>query len=289
MGAAMLGHITRGGHAVTAFDIDPAALDRARQGGATAATLAEVAAAEVVIVMVATEPQIRAVIDGLLQAKPVAGTTVVVTATCHPALMVELAGLLAARGLDLVDAPVCYGMQGALQGQLISLCGGAAGAIDRVRPVLMCYSRSVEHLGGPGAGQIGKTCNNMLHWAACVANYEALALAKACGLDAQAMRETLLKCPARNTTLERWDTTRFTWHEKDMDAALDLAQDHGLALPLSGLVDQLVKRLGPDDVRELLHGPAGSYLGQPITAGSPADPRFHMPERRAVDRKPTRS
>jgi len=90
--------------------------------------------------------------------------------------------------------------------------------------VLSAYSRSVEHLGPSGSGQLGKTCNNMMHWAACVANYEVLALAKSCGIDAQAMRETLLKCPARNTTLERWDTSRFTWHQKDMDVALDLSQ-----------------------------------------------------------------
>ncbi len=158
-----------------------------------------------------------------------------------------------------MDAPVCYGLQGAKQGELISLCGGdGRGWSSAIRPVLMAYSRSVEHMGPVGAGQLAKTCNNMMHWAACVANYETLALAKACGIDAQAMRETLLKCPARNTTLERWDTTRFTWHEKDMDVALELGQQAGLALPLFGAVDQLVKRLGPDRVRELLHEPAGA-------------------------------
>ena len=76
---------------------------------------------------------------------------------------------------------------------------------------------------------------------------EVLALAKSCGIDAQAMRETLLKCPAKNTTLERWDTTKFTWHQKDMDVALELSQQAGLALPMFGLVDQLVKgKKGPE-------------------------------------------
>ncbi len=80
------------------------------------------------------------------------------------------------------------------------------------------------------------------------------------------MRETLLKCPARNTTLERWDTTKFTWHEKDMDVVLDLSQQAGLALPLFGAVDQLVKRLGPDQVKALLYGDEAEYLGQTIRA-----------------------
>ncbi|KKL94974.1 hypothetical protein LCGC14_1859300, partial [marine sediment metagenome] len=150
----------------------------------------------------------------------------------------------------------------------ISLCGGAPEDVATVTPILMSYSRSVEHLGPHGAGQLGKTCNNMMHWAACVANYEVLALAKSCGIDAQAMRETLLKCPARNTTLERWDSSRFTWHEKDMDVALDLSQQAGLSLPLFGAVDQLVKRLGPDRVRELLHEEDAEYLGLPIPVRS---------------------
>jgi len=145
---------------------------------------------------------------------------------------------------------------------------GAFEDVATVTPILMSYSRSVEHLGPHGAGQLGKTCNNMMHWAACVANYEVLALAKSCGIDAQAMRETLLKCPARNTTLERWDSSRFTWHEKDMDVALDLSQQAGLSLPLFGAVDQLVKRLGPDRVRELLHEEDAEYLGLPIPVRS---------------------
>ncbi|HZI06479.1 MAG TPA: hypothetical protein VEZ71_20790, partial [Archangium sp.] len=98
-----------------------------------------------------------------------------------------------------------------------------------------------------------------------------LLLAKRWGMDAQRMREILLQCPGRNVTLERWDTTRFTWHEKDMDVALDLAQEGGLALPLYGQVDQLVKRLGPDRVRELLHGAEAEYLGQRVVPLGPGD------------------
>ncbi len=267
MGAAMAGHVAAAGHEVLAFDTDPAALAAAASGGVRVADqLAELAGCETVIVMVATDDQSRAVVGALLAAGMARDAVIAVAATNHPATMLGLAADCAAAGVGFVDAPVCYGLQGAKRGELISLCGGAAADVARIAPVLECYSRSVEHLGPVGCGQLGKTCNNMMHWAACVANYETLALARACGIDAQAMRETLLKCPARNTTLERWDTSRFTWHGKDMDVAMDLAQQAGLALPLFGLVDQLVKRLGPDRVRALLHGDAADYLGQPIRA-----------------------
>lgn len=128
------------------------------------------------------------------------------------------------------------------------------------------YAFDVEHVGPIGAGQLAKTCNNLLHWIHCVGNYEALALAKQYGIDAQRMREVLLKSPGDNGTLRRWDTTKFTWQEKDMDFVMELAQNGGLMLPLSGCVDQLIKKFHADDVKALLYGPEASYLGQKVKA-----------------------
>lgn len=266
MGAAMAGHVADAGIGVLAFDADAGALAAATSGPVKAADgLGGIAAqADVVIVVVNTDAQTADVVEALLAAGPKAGQVIVIAATNHPGTMIALAKSCAMLGVGFVDAPVCYGLQGARQGDLISLCGGSEDDLARVRPVLMAYSRSVEHMGPVGTGQLGKACNNMMHWAACVANYETLALAKACGIDAQGMRETLLKCPAYNRTLERWDSSKFTWHEKDMDVVLNLSQQAGLPLPLFGLVDQLVKRLGPDRVRELLHEDDAEYLGLPI-------------------------
>lgn len=266
MGAAMAGHAAKAGHAVLAYDTDSTMLATAAVGDVAAAdTLGDIATrCEVVIVVVSTDDQSRSVVSALLDAGPKAGQAIVVAATNHPATMITLNADCAAQGIGFVDAPVCYGLKGAIDGDLVSLCGGTSENIAKITPVLMSYSRSVEHMGPVGTGQLGKSCNNMMHWAACVANYETLSLAKACGIDAQVMRETLLKCPARNTTLERWDSTRFTWHEKDMDVVLDLSQQAGLTLPLFGAVDQLVKRLGPEQVKALLYGDEADYLGQKI-------------------------
>ncbi len=134
--------------------------------------------------MVASDAQTASVVNGLLEAGLREGATLVVAATNHPKTMTALAATCAAKGVGFVDAPVCYGLQGAKTGDLISLCGGSESDIARVKPLLMTWSRSVEHIGPVGCGQIGKTCNNMMHWAACVANFETLALARACGIDA---------------------------------------------------------------------------------------------------------
>ena len=167
-----------------------------------------------------------------------------------------------AKGLRLIDAPVVFGALGAREGNLLSLCGGDAADVERARPVMMSYSRGVEHVGPLGAGQLAKTCNNLLHWIHCVANFETLAIAKRYGVDAQRMREVLLKCPGDNGTLRRWDSTRFTWQEKDMDFVVELAQNGGLVLPLSGQVDQLIKTMTAADVAALLYGPECTYLGR---------------------------
>lgn len=266
MGHAMAGHLVRKGHDVTAYDVDEARRAAVRETGARpVASLGELTRdAEILIVMVVSDEQSRAVVDEICAGDPARGALIAVAATNHPDTMRELAGKAAERGLRFIDAPVCFGLQGAKEGALVSLCGGSREDVAFAEPALRAYSRAVYHIGPVGTGQLAKTCNNMLHWAACVANYEVLLLAKRFGVDAQRLRETLLDCPGQNGTLAHWDTTRFTWPEKDMDIALDLAQTGGLTLPLFGQVDQLIKLLGPDQVRALLYEGETTYLGRTV-------------------------
>jgi 3-hydroxyisobutyrate dehydrogenase-like beta-hydroxyacid dehydrogenase len=262
MGASIAGHLAAKGHDVSAYDVDDARLNAVTSRGVSAAGSLETLAkmAELFLVVVSTDEQSRAVTEELSQhAGP--GALIAIVATNHPNTMKELAGLCAARGLRFIDAPVVYGASGAREGTLLSLCGGSEADIERARPALMAYSRNVLRVGPVGAGQLAKACNNLLHWVHCVSNFEALALAKRFGVDAQKMREVLLECPAFNLTLKRWDSTRFTWQEKDMDVTMELAQQAGLVLPLAGQVDQLVKLFSADDVKALLYGRECSYLG----------------------------
>jgi 3-hydroxyisobutyrate dehydrogenase len=272
MGLAMAGHMLDKGQTVSAFDVNADRLGLARDRGiAAAASLKELAkAAEVFILVVATDEQVVEVSEQLAQ-HAADGATIVVAATISVETVRNLGPCLAERGMRLVDAPVVYGASGARAGTLLSLCGGAAEDIERVRPALMCYSRDVVHVGPLGAGQVAKTCNNLLHWVHCVANFETLLIAKRYGLDAQRMREVLLECPGTNGTLRRWDSTRFTWQEKDMDLTMDLAQMSGLVLPLAGQIDQLVKLLSASDVKALLYGPECSYLGRNVSPLSPEE------------------
>ncbi len=273
MGLEMALHIQNKGHHVIGVDVDQKQIDEAKRRGLEASkNLAEhVAETDVFIVIVATDKQSELVVDTILNSDPKQGAAVVIAATNHPDTMLKLAPLCSAKEIRFIDAPVVFGMQGARDGNLASLCGGSEADVEYVSPVLMSYSRAVHRVGDVGAGQLGKTCNNMMHWAACCANFEVLALAKRYGINAQKMREILLECPARNTTLDRWDNTRFTWQEKDMDVAMELAQAAKIPLPLFGTIDQLIKMFTADDVSALLYGEKAEYLGVDISPMSTHD------------------
>ena len=271
MGLAMAGHMLDGGHEVSGFDVSAERLAAAAEKGIKAAgSLGDLSDAEAFILVVATDQQVIDVCETLSETAA-GGSIIAVAATISPETMLQLGPKLKDRGIGLVDAPVVYGASGARSGTLLSLCGGSEEDVERIRPVMMCYSRDVVRVGPLGSGQIAKSCNNLLHWVHCVANYETLLIAKRYGIDAQRMREILLQCPGTNGTLARWDSTRFTWQEKDMDVTLELAQKAGLMLPLAGQVDQIIKSLKADDVKGLLYGAEANYLGRTVRAMSPAE------------------
>ena len=268
MGLAMAGHIRDKGFAVSCHDVSVERMELAAERGiGTAADLGILAGeADVFILAVATDEQVVVTAQELAD-RAGEGTVIVIAATVNPDTVRNLGPQLAGRGKHVVDAPVVYGSLGAREGTLLSLCGGEEADIEHVRPVLACYSgRGVMRVGPLGAGQVAKSCNNLLHWVHCVANFETLLIAKRYGIDAQRMREILLECPGTNGTLRRWDTTRFTWQEKDMDLTLDLAQKAGLMLPLAGQVDQIIKSLSAADVKALLYEKETTYLGGRVGA-----------------------
>lgn len=264
MGEPMAGHVLKSRKfEVWVFDIRRSATKAiARKGAKIARSLEALGRlCDLIIVMVGYDHQVKQVVTDLAKVGR-KGAVIVITATSHPDMVIDCAEIARKRGMGVIDAPVCFGLEGARNGTLASLVGGAAKDVAKARPVLECYSRAVHHLGELGAGEIGKTLNNMLHWACCVANYEALLLGKVYGLNAQKLRETLVQCPGTNGTLARWDGTRFTWQEKDMDIALDLAQKRKLPLPFYGQVDQMIKWFHAEDVAALLYKKEAPYMGK---------------------------
>lgn len=268
MGAAMAGHLlSRGEDEVIVFDINKEAVDEAVGKGARAANqLGDLSAdAELAIIAVASDQQVLDV-AGELARNESSEIVLVVSSTVHPETIEKVADMVAGTKLRLVDSPVVFGSGGARDGTLMCLCGGDQADIDFIRPAMMAFSRDVVRVGELGHGQMAKAVNNMLHWSHCVSNFEALLLAKRYGLDAQNLREILLRSPGTNGTLETWDDTWLTWQEKDMDIVMDLAQKSGVTMPLFGQIDQLVKLITHQDIQDLLYGDEATYVGMTVTA-----------------------
>ena len=102
-------------------------------------------------------------VGALLEAGPKPGQVIVVAATNHPGTMIELAEACRAADVGFVDAPVCYGLQGAKQGNLISLCGGEAADIDAdPRPYFEAMVEALDHQLGRLLGAVDTTTTTVM-------------------------------------------------------------------------------------------------------------------------------
>jgi 3-hydroxyisobutyrate dehydrogenase-like beta-hydroxyacid dehydrogenase len=255
MGAQMARHMASKGYEVHGYDISAQALQRAQTHGVRIANSpAEVGQnAQVVVVMVATDDQINDVVvkSGLLDTLE-RGAVICIASSCSPETCRELARLAASNGIGVIDCPVVLGQEACDNGTMTTYVGGDAQSFEKAKPVLATFNRQVMHVGDVGAGQITKSINNMLLWACMVANFESLAFAKKLGMDIPRLIEALGHGSGANWSLSRWGKSTGKWAEKDMDVALELAQDARVPMPLAGLVDQLVKNINQERMKALL-------------------------------------
>ena len=189
MGGPMAANLVRAGHAVTGFDLSPAACDAARATGVAIAASAAAAAAgaEVVVTMLPAGRHLVEAYEGGLVAGAPAGALFIDSSTVDVASARQAHDLAAGAGMMAVDAPVSGGVGGASAGTLTFMAGGTPAALDRARPILAAMGKRVVACGGPGAGQAAKMCNNMILGIAMIGISEAFVLAEKLGLDHQAL------------------------------------------------------------------------------------------------------
>jgi 3-hydroxyisobutyrate dehydrogenase-like beta-hydroxyacid dehydrogenase len=255
MGLQMARHMAAKAFDVVGYDVATEANARAGDRGVRiCGSVAEVGShAEVVIVMVATDDQVKDVVlaSGLLD-RLARGAVICVASSVSPDLCRELAAAAAQKGIGVLDTPVVLGQEAANNGTLTIYVGGEEHWFERAKPALSAFGRQVLYLGASGNGQIAKTINNMLLWACMSANFEALSLAKTLGADIPRLVAALGQGSGANWSLSRWGKSTGKWSEKDMDVALELAQDAKTPVPLAGLVDQLMKQINQERMKALL-------------------------------------
>jgi len=256
MGRPIARHLLAAGFQLSVHDLDPAAADEARQAGAAVAgSPAELASAsQVVLVVVPSDEDVRQVCGGeggvLRAAAP--GVVVVVCSSVTPETCGELERSGRRAGIGVVDAALTRGVRHAELGDLTLLVGGDPEDVERARPVLEAFSGAIHHLGPVGAGQVGKTVHNLVHWAQIAAITEALALGQRLGVPATRLRAALMDAGVDSRTLRELHLMRFTWWRKDIAYATAMAEAAGQPLPLTRLVGRLMEGVTVDRVQGLL-------------------------------------
>jgi 3-hydroxyisobutyrate dehydrogenase len=253
MGYPMAGHLQRAGHAVTVFNRTEA---RARKWveeyiGSWAPTPAKAAdGAEIVFACVGRDADLRQVTlekDGAFSAMA-KGTLFVDHTTASANIARELAAAAQKAGFAFIDAPVSGGEAGAVNGKLTIMCGGAPDAYARAEPVMAAYARQQRLLGPSGSGQLTKMVNQI-----CIAGVmqglaEGFSLARATGLDIEAVVDVISKGAAQSWQMENRHKTMAAdhydhgfaveWMRKDLGICLEEARRAGVSLPMAALVDQ---------------------------------------------------
>ncbi|MBI4754579.1 MAG: NAD(P)-dependent oxidoreductase [Betaproteobacteria bacterium] len=292
MGRPMALNLAKGGHRLRVWSRRRESMEPLLAAGATGcASAAEVAAgAEVVICMVADAPDVEQVALGPAGvaegARP--GLVFADMSTIAPAAAQGIAVRLAQRGIDMLDAPVSGGEPGAINAALTIMVGGRAEVFERVRPLFECMGRAITHIGGSGAGQVAKACNQIVTGMAIAAVAEALNLARRSGVDGARVREALLGGFAYSKTLEvhgrRMLERDFqpgfkSWmHQKDLRIVMEEAHRLGLALPGAAATAQMFNAmvgsgLGEEDsvamikVLEAMSGGGRPHAALPASGG----------------------
>ena len=208
MGGPMVANLVKAGHSVSGFDLVPAAVDKAVAAGATAAANAVAAAkgADIVLTMLPAGKHVRSVYleqDKVMDVVP-KGALLIDSSTIDVTTAREVIDAAAAKGLEMIDAPVSGGVGGATAGTLTFMCGGADSAFARAKPVLETMGKNIFHAGGPGAGQSAKVCNNLMLAIEMIAVSEGFALADKLGLDRQKLWDI-----ASTATSSCWAMTNY--------------------------------------------------------------------------------
>lgn len=252
MGRPMALNLLKAGYDLVVHARRPESMQPLVEAGALAADSPAAVAREATLIftMVADTPDVEAVILGeggvIHGARP--GSVVVDMSTISPSATRLMADRLRSVGVEMLDAPVSGGEAGAQAGTLSIMVGGAPDVFARVRPLFEVMGSNIVHVGENGAGQVCKSCNQIVVGATIAGVAEAVLLAQASGVDPRKVREALLGGFAGSRILEvhglrmiEGDYTpgfKSSLHRKDMRILLESVRELDLSLATAAMVAQ---------------------------------------------------
>ena len=255
MGAPMTRRLVEAGYEVWGYDVRPELVENLREtGGHGAASIGEVAERVPVILLCLPDSSVvESVIEGegglLSIAK--AGQLIFDMSSSYPPSTVRLGGLLKAKGVDFLDAPVSGGVRGAVAGTLTVMVGGDERLSEKWEGLLCVFGPNIFHAGALGTGHTLKALNNLLSASSLVAASEALILATRLGLDPDRVIEVLNQSTGRSDAtvtkfpkfiLPRTFDAGFPVGllRKDVSIALRLAKEEKIPMHSGKIVEQIL-------------------------------------------------
>ncbi len=262
MGSPMALNLMKAGFSLKVYNrSDRPGVQEVVEAGATRVATPREAAegSDVIVTMVTDTPDVEAVIlgeEGVVRGAR-RGATVIDMSTISPRVTRQIAARLKDSGAHMLDAPVSGGDVGAQQGTLSIMVGGEQAVFDECLPVFQAMGRNINLIGGHGAGQTTKACNQIAVACSNLAMAEALMLAAASDMDVQKVLDAISGGAAGS-----WQMTNLgprilkgdfapgfmvRLQQKDLKLVLEAANDVKLALPGTSIAHQyfnIVERLG---------------------------------------------
>jgi len=207
--------------------------------------------ADVVITMVSRPQDVEHIVldaDGALEGLQ-AGSVLVDMSTVSPATSRKLAGAVATKHAEFLDAPVVGSKGPATEGALVMLVGGLPQTLERVRPVLQAMGKTIIYAGNVGMGSALKLATNLMLGHLMAGFAEAVALVRRAGLDPKRFLEVL----EASTFRSPWYQTKgaamlqgnFSPHfalkhmRKDFELMVALARELNTDVPVTEAVRHL--------------------------------------------------
>ena len=255
MGNPMSKNLIKAGHEVTVWNRTASRMNDVVDAGAQRATSARQVAmqSEVIITMLSDSPDVEEVVlgkEGVIEgATP--GSVVIDMSTISPSTTRSIADKLKEEGVEMMDAPVSGGVNGAVSGTLSIMVGGPRPVFDRCLTIFEAMGKRVTYCGDAGMGQITKLANNIVALGNLAAACEGLVFAKRAGADLDTVLSAISGGAADSWMLENLAPKILAQDfepgfmidlaEKDMRLVLESAADMKLPLFTTPQVSRLFR------------------------------------------------
>ncbi|MFK7805960.1 MAG: NAD(P)-dependent oxidoreductase [Anaerolineae bacterium] len=256
LGIAVAKNMLKAGHELMVYDTRPEIVaDCVKRGAAEASSARELAQqVEVVLTALPTPPVVEDVMvgsGGVLEAMQ-PGSVWIDHGTTGGELLIKLNEIAAAKGVDVIEAPVTGGIPLAHEGSITVLAGTTPEAFAKYKHLLDITGEPVLHMGPVGSASVVKVMTNMLAFIHLWALNEGLMFATAAGIDTGAAYEAIKNSCGNSFVAETEGVPIMTGSfdygftmelaMKDMKLTEKLAAENNVPLLMGGLATQVLQR-----------------------------------------------